>query len=76
MVLRGRPTLTRFPTNSRYTPVDNTPLHSIARMSYPWGILLSLWFIVVNFSKCPTRFLTLICDEAPRDIGEVARAFN
>ncbi len=28
MVLRVKPTPTRFPTNSLYTPMDNTPLHS------------------------------------------------
>ncbi len=30
MVLRVKPTPTRFPTNSLYTPIDNTPLHSIS----------------------------------------------
>ncbi len=29
MVLRVKPTLTRFPTINLHTPVDNTPLHSI-----------------------------------------------
>ncbi len=29
MVLRVKPTPTRFPTNSLYTPMDNTALHSI-----------------------------------------------
>ncbi len=29
MVLRVKPTPTRFPTNSLYTPMDNTTLHSI-----------------------------------------------
>ncbi len=28
MVLRVKPTPTRFPTNSLYTPMDKTPLHS------------------------------------------------
>ncbi len=28
MVLRVKPTPTRFPTNSLYTPMVNTPLHS------------------------------------------------
>ncbi len=37
MVLRVRPTPTRFPTNSLYTPMDNTPLHSISSVCYPWG---------------------------------------
>ncbi len=29
MVLRARPTLARFPTHIRYTPMDSTPLYSI-----------------------------------------------
>ncbi len=29
MVLRVKPTPTRFPTNVLYTPVDNTSLHSL-----------------------------------------------
>ncbi len=35
-VLRVKPTPTRFPTNSLYTPMDNTPLHSISSMCHPW----------------------------------------
>ncbi len=34
MVLRVTPTLTRFPTNSLYTPMDNTPLHYISSMRH------------------------------------------
>ncbi len=30
MVLGGKPTPTRFPINSLYTPMDNTLLHSIS----------------------------------------------
>ncbi len=37
MVLRVRPTPTQFPTNSLYTPMDNTLLHSISSVCYPWG---------------------------------------
>ncbi len=37
MVLRVRPTPTRFPTNSLYTPMDNTPLHSRSSVCHPWG---------------------------------------
>ncbi len=37
MVLRVKPTPARFPTNSRYTPMDNTPLHSISNVCYPWS---------------------------------------
>ncbi len=35
-VLRVKPTPTRFPTNSLYTPMDNTPLHSISSVGHPW----------------------------------------
>ncbi len=38
MVLRVKPTPTRFPTNSLYTPMDNTPLHSIPSVCHPWGV--------------------------------------
>ncbi len=31
MVLRVKPKPTRFPTNGLYTPIDNTPLHSIRK---------------------------------------------
>ncbi len=37
MVLRVKPTPTRFPTISLYTPMDNTPLHSIPSVCRPWG---------------------------------------
>ncbi len=37
MVLRVKPTPARFLTNSLYTPMDNTPLHSMSRMCHPWG---------------------------------------
>ncbi len=37
IVLRVRPTSTRFPTNSLYTPMDNTLLHSISRMCHLRG---------------------------------------
>ncbi len=30
MVLQVKPTPTQFQTNSLYTPMDNTPLHSIS----------------------------------------------
>ncbi len=36
MILRGKATPTRFPTNSAYTPMDNTPLHSISSVCHPW----------------------------------------
>ncbi len=37
MVLRVKPTPTRFLINSLYTPMDNTPLHSISSVCNPWG---------------------------------------
>ncbi len=39
MLLRVKPTPTRFPTNSFYTPMDNTPLHFLSSVCHPWGIL-------------------------------------
>ncbi len=33
MVLRVKPTPTRFPTNTLYTPMNNTLLHSISRVA-------------------------------------------
>ncbi len=44
MVLRVKPTPTRFPTNSLYTPMDNTPLHSVSSVFHLWGLLLLLLF--------------------------------
>ncbi len=38
MVLRVKPTPTRVPTNSLYSPMDNTPLHFI---HHPWETVLS-----------------------------------
>ncbi len=37
MLLRVKPTLTRFPTNSLYTPMDTTPLHFISSVCNPRG---------------------------------------
>ncbi len=39
-VLQVMPTPTRFPTNSLYTPMDNTSLHSIPSVRHPWGWML------------------------------------
>ncbi len=38
MVPRVKPTPTRFPTNSLYTPMDDTPLHSISSACHLWGV--------------------------------------
>ncbi len=40
MVLRVKPTPTRFPTNNLYTAMDNTPLHSISSVCHPGGVML------------------------------------
>ncbi len=37
MLLGVKLTPTRFPANSLYTPMDNTPLHSIPSVCHPWG---------------------------------------
>ncbi len=37
MLLRAKLTPTRFPTNSLYTPMDNTPLHSMPSVCHPLG---------------------------------------
>ncbi len=39
MILRVKPTPTRLPTNSRYTPMDNTPLHSIPNVCHSCGYM-------------------------------------
>ncbi len=36
-VLRVKPTPAQFPTNNLYTPMGNTPLHSISSVCHPWG---------------------------------------
>ncbi len=41
MVLRVKPTPTRFATHSLYTPVGSTPMHSIPNVCRPWALLLS-----------------------------------
>ncbi len=49
MVLRVKPTPTRSPTNSLYTPMDNTSLHSILSVVHPWGQVgvrnVLVWFL-------------------------------
>ncbi len=46
MVLRVKPTLTRFPTNNLYTPMDNTPLHSISSVCHPCGTTVVVLIIM------------------------------
>ncbi len=43
MVLRVKPTPTRFPTNSLYTPMENTPLHSILSVCQRGVRPLNVW---------------------------------
>ncbi len=38
MVLRVKPSLTRFPIKSLYTPMKNTPLHSLSSVCHPWSV--------------------------------------
>ncbi len=38
MVLRVKPTPTRFPATSLSTPMDNTPLHSVSSVFHPRGV--------------------------------------
>ncbi len=45
MVLRVKPTLTRFPTKSLYTPIDNTPLHSLSSVCHPWGDVVVVGYL-------------------------------
>ncbi len=37
VVLRVKSTPTWFPINGLYTPMDNTPMHSISNVCHPWG---------------------------------------
>ncbi len=46
-VFRIKPTTTRFPTNSLYTPMGNTPLHSISSMGHPWVVAVVVVVVVV-----------------------------
>ncbi len=50
MVLRVKPTPPGLPTNILYTPMDNTPLHSISSVCHPWGSLLLLLFRQIDES--------------------------
>ncbi len=60
MVLRVKPTLTRFPTNSLYTPMDNTPLHSISSVCYPWGgLLLSVRTVLLMYGSASKKHVKI-----------------
>ncbi len=48
MVLRVKPSPTRLPTNSLYTPMDNTPLHSLPSVCHPWDWQLLFCFLYVG----------------------------
>ncbi len=41
MVLRVKPTSTRFPTNSLYVQMEKTPLHSMSCVCHPWNPIWS-----------------------------------
>ncbi len=51
MVLRVKPTPTRFPTNSLYTPMDNTPLHFFIKCVPPMGHFAVVWSAELGTSK-------------------------
>ncbi len=55
MVLRVKPSPTRLPINSLYTPMDNTLLHSISSVCHPWGHAVVRWrmsfFYIKPFSS-------------------------
>ncbi len=55
MVLRVKPTPTRLSTNSLYTPMDNTPLHSISSVCHPWG---NCWRLAENNFQVMQTFLS------------------
>ncbi len=59
MVLRVKPTPTRLPTNSLYTPMDNTPLHSISSVCHPWGIWLLYGLIISSLTY--TAYIIPLC---------------
>ncbi len=48
MVLRVKSTPTRFPTNILSTPKDSTPLHSMASVWCPRGLLLLLLILLLR----------------------------
>ncbi len=62
MVLRVKPTPTRFPANSLYTPMDNTPLHSMSSVCHPWsrcwGVLTKSQKGTSSCSHLPGYFFT------------------
>ncbi len=45
IILRVKPTLTGFPTNSLHTPMDNTPLHSISNVCHTLVVLTCLEYV-------------------------------
>ncbi len=59
MVLRVKPTRTRFPTKSIYTPMDNTPLHSISCVFHPWAGCCCRWGMAPRACSKVFGFFTL-----------------
>ncbi len=56
MVLRVKPTPTRFPTDSLYTPMDNTPSHSTYQVCATRGAVAVVVVLVdLNTSKAKLR---------------------
>ncbi len=77
MVLSVTPTPTRSTTNSLYTPMDSTPLHSISSVCHPWGV--SVVAVPSTAPKKSAWLPHLIGDKAPpatRDTYEVAHTYG
>ncbi len=70
MILRVKPTPARFPTNSLYTPVDNTLLHSISSVCYPWGVIVAPSF------KFRQPFYPPSCFELEKNFGLLYKPHN
>ncbi len=68
MVLRVKPTPTQFPTNSLYTPMDNTLLHSLSSVGHSWVLWPNRSILCVTVSgKIPETLCAL--SQGPRLIA-------
>ncbi len=84
MVLRGRPTLTRFPSNILSTPVDSTPLYSIPSVCCPRGrlslLMLFLGGILLLLSQRSLSACFQCCYESlvriTNGVGSACRSYN
>ncbi len=62
MVLRVKHTPTRLPTNSRNTPMHNTPLHSISSVCHPFGLSFGEAFSNKEHKPCHQYTLAIDID--------------